>query len=177
MRVGTVLTLVAAGATPVAVMEYGEYLPIVGEDLKPILSGERNVTDVAEEVADREFRAGLTLEIVGIEHRGTRVGTFGEIIKADRGHVFHYVRVRAVNDGKVDIAVSNWHFSAIDEAGSDHMVELGNAHEDFDGSRLRKGAAREGTLIFELRKGSTLAALVWEGDLGGSRVDYPGPPG
>lgn len=177
MRVATVLALVAAGSTPVAVMEYGDQLPIVGADLEPILKGERNITDVANEVAAREFRASLALEVVGVELRPTRVGSFGETIKADPGHVFHFVRVRATNNGTMDLAVSNWHFSAEDEVGSDHMVEMGNDHVDFDGSRLRKEASRDGTLIFELRKGSHVRAIVWEGDLATSRVEFQGPVG
>lgn len=175
MRVSTVLALVAAGSTPVAVMEYGDQLPIVGKDLEPILKGERNITDVAEEVARREFRPSLVLEVKGVELRPTRVGAFGETIKADPGYVFHVVRVRVENNGTMDLAVSDWHFSALDEAGSDHPVEMGGDHNDFDGARVRKGAMREGTLVFELRKGSHLTALVWEGDLATSRVDFTGP--
>ena len=177
MRVATILALVAAGTTPVALMEYGDRLPIVGADLEPILKGERNLTDVADEVAAREFRASLRLEVVGVELRPTRIGAFGETIKADPGHVFHVVRVRAENDGTMDLAVSDWHFSALDEAGSDHAVEMGGDHHDFDGSRLRQGGAREGTLVFELRRGSAVHALVWEGDLATARVDFTGPAG
>lgn len=177
MRVATVLWLVAAGSTPVAVMEYGDQLPIIGEDLAPILRGERNVTDVAAEVAAREFRPSVQLEVVGVDLRPTRVGAFGETIRADPGYVFHYVRVRATNDGTMDLALSNWHFSALDEIGSDHMVELGADHVDFDGSRLRAGAERQGTLIFELRKGSYITGIAWEGDLATATATYRGPAG
>lgn len=177
MRVSTVLALVAAGATPVAVVEFGEYLPIVGEDLKPILRGDKNLTEVASEVAAREFNASVRLEVVGVEITDRRTGVFGEAIRPAHGHVFHVVRVRAENVGTMDVAVSNWHFSAIDEIGSDHAVELGGAREDFAGERLREGATREGSVTFELRKGSRITELVWQGDLSASRVSFPGSPG
>lgn len=177
MRVSTVLALVAAGATPVAVVEYGEYLPIVGDDLRPILNGDKNITEVANEVAAREFNPSVRLQVVGVETTDQRIGVFGEKIRPDHGHVFHVVRVRVENNGTMDVAVSNWHFSVEDEIGSDRAVELGGAHEDFAGERLRKGAAREGTLTFELRKGSHITAPVWEGDLSTSRVDFIGPAG
>lgn len=124
----------------------------------------------AQEIAQRDFAASAQLDVLDITITDARIGAFGERIRPDPGYAFHLLDVRFTNTGKVDVAVSSWHFSGIDDAGSDHSIELGNAHEDFDASRLSSGHSRNGKLFFELEKGTWLTALTWEGDLGSANT-------
>ena len=166
MRASLVVALVGAAAVPVAI-ETG-----IGP-LDPASFSEGDLAAKAEEIAREQFAANATLTVLDVSVTDHRIGTFGEKIKADPGYQFHVAHVRIENTGKVDIAVSTWHFSGIDEMGSDHSVELANAHEDFDASRLGKGHARDGDVIFELEKGSYLSAVSWQGDL--AEAEGPAP--
>lgn len=174
MRASLIMALVSAGAAPAVVMEYGDQFPVVGSDIESVLRG-ANISEKAAEIAAREFTPSATLTVKSVQTAPTRIGVFNETIKADPGYAFFYTYVRIENTGKLDLAVSNWHFSAIDENGSDHMVELANAHEDFDGARLRAQGVRDGLLIFELPVDSRISAVVWEGDITSARGEYEGP--
>lgn len=167
MKSHFVLAIVGVVAAPFVVQE------TVGT-LDPALASED--TDLyakAQEIARKEFAVNGSLTAVRAWVDDERVGTFGEPIRPDPGYAFHYVQARITNVGKMDFAVSTWHFSGLDEAGSDHGVELGNAHEDFDASRLGKGQSRDGVVIFELRKGSHLTGIVWQGDLANATASVP----
>lgn len=164
VRASLVLALVSAAAVPVAVES------TIGP-LDPASFGQdSDLMEKAQEIAKRDFAASASLEILDVQIADQRTGAFGERIRPDVGYAFHLVDVRFTNTGKVDVAVSSWHFSGLDEIGSDHSVELGNAHEDFDASRLSPGHSRNGRLYFEIEKGSWLTQLVWEGDLGSANT-------
>lgn len=158
MKTHFVMALVGAVAAPAVIASVG---PLDGS-----LDSDSDIYAKAEEIARKEFSVSANLSVEKVWIMDERTGTFGERIRPDPGYLFHYVQARIENTGKLDIAVSTWHFSAIDEAGSDHSVELANAHEDFDASRLGRGHARDGLVIFEIEKGSYLTGLVWQGDLG-----------
>lgn len=171
MKTGMVLAVLASGVAAPVVIETTTDI-----DFGPLLLGDADVSAMAEKIALRDFGMNASLVVKSIHLEKTRVGTFGETIKADPGYEFHYARVAVTNSGKMDMAVSTWHFSAEDEIGSDHGVQLANAHDDFDGSRLRVGATREGTVIFQLREGSRITAVLWQGDFAKARGAWGEPP-
>lgn len=167
MKLHVVLALLGAAATPIALSE------VMGPIDSQATSGEGDLMARAEEIAKKEFSVVANLSVEQIWVQPTRMGAFGETLRADPGYAFHFANVRIENVGKLDFAVSTWHFSGIDEIGSDHGAELGNAHEDFDASRLGKGHARNGVVIFELPRGSYLTAVAWQGELGGTSAPAP----
>lgn len=172
MKTHFLLALVGAAAAPLVVES------AVGPLDAKMMSEDSDLMTRAQEIARKEFSINADLSVEKVWVGTERTGTFGERIRPDPGYAFHFVQARIANTGKLDFAVSTWHFSALDEVGSDHSVELGNAHEDFDASRLSAGHARNGLVIFELRHGSYLTGLVWEGDLGNAtttidRYEYP----
>lgn len=167
MRAQFVIALVGAAAAPFAVQA------TVGPLDPAMMAEDSDLMTRAQEIAKKEFTVEASLSVENVWVETQRTGAFGERIKPDPGYAFHFVQARIANTGKMDFAVSTWHFSGIDEAGSDHAVELGNAHEDFDASRLGKGHARDGLVIFELEKGSYLTAISWQGDLGEANATVP----
>lgn len=167
MKAQYVLAVVAAAAAPAVVTS------TVGT-LDPAMAAEdSDLYARAQEIAQKQFSVNASLEVLRVWVEAERTGTFGEPIKADPGYSFHYVHARITNVGKMDFAVSTWHFSGIDEVGSDRSAELGNAHDDFDASRLPRGQSRDGVVIFELRKGSHLAGLHWQGEIGEANAAVP----
>lgn len=167
MRASLVVALVSAAAVPVAI-ESGVG-PLDPEAFGP----DSDLMRRAQEIAERDFAGAANLTVLSVEVTDQRTGAFGERIRPDPGYQFHVAKVRVQNTGKIDIAVSNWHFSGLDEIGSDHSIEMGGAHDDFDGSRLGKGQARVGDLTFELQKGSYLSGMVWQGDLASTNATAP----
>lgn len=124
-------------------------------------------------VGDISFAPGAQLKVLDVQPRPTRVGTFGETIKADPGYVFQFARVRLMNNGTIDLSAATWQFSAVDAQGSETAAALANAHDDFDGSRLRAGGVRDGTVIFQMEEGAALRAVIWQGDLAAARGTWP----
>lgn len=168
MKAHFLLAIVGAAAAPMVVQS------AVGSLDPAIAAEDSDLYTKAQEIAEKQFAVNASVEAVRAWVDVERVGTFGERIKPDPGYSFHYVQARITNVGKMDFAVSTWHFSGIDEAGSDHAVELANAHEDFDASRLAKGQSRDGIVIFELRKGSYLTGVHWQGELAEANATVPG---
>lgn len=164
MRAQTLAWIMTAASAPVAVGAIVE-----GPE------GESELWARAEEIARREFSATATLEIVDVRTSGERFDEFGGRLRPDYGYEFHHATLRLTNTGKMDIAASTWQFSAVDEGGSDHSAELGGAHHDFDASRLRKGASRVGEVVFELREGSRIETIVWQGDFANATASMPAP--
>lgn len=162
MRAQTLAWIMTAASAPVAVGVIAE-----GPD------GESDLWARAEEIAQREFSASVTLEILDVKLSKERYDEFGGRLRPDFGYDFHHAKLRLTNIGKMDVAASTWQFSALDEDGSDHAAELGGAHHDFDASRLRKGAARVGEVVFELREGSSIASVVWQGDFANATATRP----
>ncbi|HUR69401.1 MAG TPA: DUF4352 domain-containing protein [Candidatus Thermoplasmatota archaeon] len=167
MKASLVVALVSAAAVPAAIQSGVTPIDPISFD------GDGDLFARAEKMAQEQFAAEANLSVLEVHLADKRIGTFGETIKPDPGYVFHVANVRLQNTGKVDIAVSSWHFSATDESGSDHSIEMANAHEDFDGARLGKGLARNGQLIFELPRGSFIAGMHWQGDLGSANATAP----
>lgn len=168
MKASWVIGIVSAAAVPVAI-ETG-----VGP-LDPEAFGEdSDLFKKAQEIAERDFAGAANLTVLSVELKDQRTGAFGERIRPDPGYQFHFTKVGIQNTGKIDIAVSSWHFSGIDEIGSDHAIEMGGDHDDFEGARLPKGQTRIGTIIFELREGSHLTGILWQGDLANATATVPG---
>lgn len=167
MKAQLVLAIVAAAAVPTVVQS------TVGKIDPAMASEDSDLYAKAQEIAEKQFSVNASVEVLRAWVELERTGAFGEPIEADPGYAFHYVHARVTNVGKMDFAVSTWHFSGIDETGSDRAAQLGNAHEDFDASRLPRGQSRDGIVIFELRKGSHLAGLHWQGELGEANATVP----
>lgn len=159
MKPYLIMAVVSAAATPVVVES------TIGTIDPASFDEDSDLMRKAQELAKEHFSASAGVTVRDVQVVDQRTGAFGERIEPDPGYHFHVATVSIENTGKVDLAVSNWHFSGIDEAGSDHFVELGNAHEDFDASRLGSGHTRAGRVIFELAQGSWLTAVTWQGDL------------
>jgi len=170
MKASLVIGLMSAAAVPMAI-EAG-----IGP-LDPEAFGEdSDLFKRAQEIATRDFAGAANLTVLEVEVKDQRTGAFGERIRPDVGYQFHFAKVKIENTGKIDIAVSSWHFSGLDEIGSDHSIEMGGDHDDFEGARLSKGSARIGTVIFELRKESYLTGLHWEGDLASTNATVAAYP-
>lgn len=170
MKASLVIGIVSAAAVPMAI-ETG-----IGP-LDPEAFGEdSDLFQKAQEIAKRDFAGAANVTVLEVEVKDQRTGAFGERIRPDVGYQFHFTKLAIQNTGKIDIAVSSWHFSGIDEAGSDHSIEMGGDHDDFDGARLGKGQTRVGTIIFELRKDSYLTGIRWQGDLAETNATVPAYP-
>lgn len=172
MKTYLVVAIASAAAAPVAIQS--------GMDsLDPATFGEdSDLWEKAEQIAEERFTGSAALTVLGVEVTDQRTGAFGERIRPDPGYAFHVANVRVENTGKMDLAISSHHFSGLDEADSDHWIEMGGAHDDFEGARLGKGQARNGEITFELRKGSWLTGVVWQGDLANATAPvatYPHP--
>lgn len=157
MKAGVVISLVLAGATPVALyqadVDHGD-----GDVMASLFAK-------AEEIAKRDFGQNASMTVTRVWDAPTRMGAFGETIKADPGYHFAFARVSVHNTGKIDLAVSGWQFSAADEWGDEHPALLGGAHDDFNAGRVRSDGSIGGTVGFELPDGSRLTRVFWEGDL------------
>lgn len=167
MKASLVIGLVSAAAVPMAV-ESG-----VGPFDPEAFGPDSDLMQRAQEIALRDFGGAATLTVLSVEVKDQRTGAFGERIRPDVGYQFHFTKVKLENSGKIDVAVSNWHFSGVDEIGSDHSIEMGGDHNDFEGTRLAKGQARVGTIIFQLQKGSYVAGVHWQGDLASTNATAP----
>jgi len=136
--------------------------------------GESDLWAKAEEIARREFSTNATIEILNVTTATERFDEFGGRLRPDYGYLYYWAQIRVTNTGKLDVAPADWQFSAMDEMGSDHSALLGGAHHDFDASRLRHGGARVGSVVFEMREGSILTAVAWQGDLTSAIGYVPG---
>lgn len=157
MKPGAVVTLVLAGSAPVMLADVGGEEG--GEDMMASIFAK------AEEIAKRDFGQNASLTVVRVTTGDERLGAFGETIDADPGYHFAFVRVSVHNTGKIDLAVSGWQFYGVDELGDEHPALLGGAHDDFNAGRVRPDGRIGGTVAFELPDGSSLRAVVWQGDL------------
>lgn len=135
--------------------------------------GEGDLFERAQQIAMEQFSVNATLTVQDLYSTPTRLGAFGETIRADRGYHFVHARILIENTGKVDVAPATHQFSAVDEIGSETTPELDAPHHDFDASRLRKGGARQGEVIFELRKDAVVGSIFWQGDLGNATGAAP----
>lgn len=174
MRVGSVLALAAAVAVTPTFLDSVAGIDLPLAEAERLLRGEANLTELAEEIAVREYSPNATLEVLEVTLGRERNGTFGETIRPDRGNVYHFALVRVTNVGKVDLSVATWQFVSEDDVGSEHAALLANERDDFDGSRLPPGASREGVVVFELHESARLVAVAWEGDLTSARGERGG---
>lgn len=163
MKAGAVVALVLAGTAPVAL---SEMTPDEEGDLMATLFAK------AEEIAQRDFGQSAALSVSRTWTDTTRVGAFGETIRADPGYHFAFARVSVHNTGKIDLAVSTWHFYAIDEWGDERPALLGGAHDDFNAGRVRAGGSIGGTVGFDVMDGSTLVGIGWQGDLANATAPW-----
>lgn len=165
VKLHLIVALMGAAAAPVVISQTVPDSAMMG--------GDSDLMTKAKEIAEKEFSSTADLRVEKVWVANERTGTFGERIRPDPGYAFHVAQVRITNSGKLDFAVSTWHFSGLDEIQSDHSAKLGNAHEDFDASRLPKGQSRDGVVIFELEKGSYLTGVFWQGDLSNATATAP----
>lgn len=171
MRARLALLVMCVAATSTA--GCADRLEAHSGEFAALLRGEMNLTEVAASIAATEFSPSAQLFVEHIELNATRPGEMRATERADRGYQFYVVTVRVVNNGTVDLPVSTWHFSAVDERGSEKTAITALPHHDFDGTRLRPGGERWGTLWFEMREGSVVKALVWDGTFASSRGEVP----
>lgn len=143
-------------------------------DVASVVRGEKTLEEVAQEIVAREFNPHATLEIKRVLVKPVMLGYEGEVVEADPGYAFFHARVRFVNNGTMDLSVSTWQFSSIDEAGSETNAEIPMAHQDFDAERVRKGGAREGWVVFEMEEDARLTGIVWTGLLTDARGEFNG---
>lgn len=172
MKLVTVAALVAFGTAPVVASMGVEWLGV--DDVERVLHGE-NVTDVAAEIARREFNANARLAAWGDDVRDTTRAEWGDDIRARDGHEYHHVRFRLENVGKLDLAVHTSHFRAQDELGRWHRAELGLAHL-VDERQLATGAAVDGIVVFDLIDGLRLTTLEWGGAFANATASLDGAP-
>lgn len=171
LSLGSVPVLAAAGITWVG-----------ADDVQRVLDGE-SVTDVAADVARREFSASARLRILEMETRPMAVDGWGDHVQADDDHVFRHVRVRIENDGRLDLPVHTRHFRAFDDAGHPWRAEWGLMH-GFDTPRLAPGEFEVAIVVFEMPDYVPLVRVEWQGDFASANAtlddapgfDAPGPP-
>lgn len=172
MRVSTVVALVAALSAPVIAGTGVAWLGI--EDVERVLGGE-NVTDVAQDIALREFRMGAHLVILSVETGDWTTASWGDRLHADEDHVYHHVRVRLTNDGKLEWPAHTRHFRAFDDANHTYRAEWGLAHS-IDVPRLAPGASEEGVIVFHVRDYVPLLGVRWEGEFAAASALVPQEP-
>lgn len=165
MKPGLVVTLVLAGSAPVAMVEM-DADPNGGDLMGTLL-------EKAEEIAKRDFGQNASLTVTRVWNETTRLGAFGETIESAPGYHFSFARVSVHNTGKIDLAVSGWHFSGVDEYGDEHPALLGGARDDFNAGRVRAGGSIGGIVGFEIMDGSWLTGVVWQGDLANATGSVP----
>lgn len=156
-----VLLMASTGAASGCVERMGAH----ATDLKALVEGDKSFGEVVAGIADKEFHPSAQLFVEHVETNRTRPGDMRATERADRGYVFHFVTVRVVNNGTVDLPVSTGQFSAQDERGSETAALTSLPHHDFDGTRIRPGGERWGTLVFEMREDLHVEAIVWDGML------------
>jgi hypothetical protein len=161
------VAIASAAAAPIAIQS--------GMDsLDPAeLGQDGDLWEKAAQIAEERFAGAANLSVLEVKVTDERIGVFGERIRPDPGFAYHVALVRVENVGKMDLAISYHHFSGLDDAKSDHWIEMGGAHDDFQGARLGKGQSRNGEVTFELRKGSWLTEIVWQGDLANATAPVP----
>ncbi len=167
LAVALIATGMSAGCT--------ENLDAYSADFGAVLRGEKNFTELVDKIATQEFLPSAKIVIEKVETRTERPGEFRRSVEADRGYLFYYVTVRVINNGTMDLPVSTWQFSAIDQDESEVNAKTTIPHHDFDGSRLRSGAQRVGTLIFEMREGTEVVAVAWDGTIAKARGGWADP--
>lgn len=176
MKLATVVALVAAGSAPVLAGTGVDWLGI--DDIERVLHGE-NITDVAADIAQREFRSSASLRIVSVESLDETRGSWGGRIRADDGWTYHHVRVRLHNDGRMDLPVHTRHFEAVDDIGHTYGAEWGLVHL-IDTASLPPGGTADGVVVFLMRDYIPLVSVVWEGDFASADADvgaaYDAPP-
>lgn len=173
VRPTTVVALVATLATPVLVGTGVGWLGV--GDVERVLSGE-NVTDVAEDIARREFRMGAHLVVLSVETRDWTTAEWGDKLRADDDHVYHHVRVRLTNDGRLDWPAHTRHFRAFDDVNHSYRAEWGLAH-GIDVPRLAPGASEEGTIVFHMPDYVPFVGVRWEGEFAAASALLAPAPG
>lgn len=173
MKVATLVALVAAGATPIVATTGVEWLGM--GDVERVLHGE-NVTDVAADIAQREFRTNATLVVLGQSETDTMRDNAGGRVRADEDASYRLVRVRLANDGRLDMPVHTRHFVALDDIGHAYAAEWGVEH-GIDVPRLASGASVMATLAFHVPDHVPLVSIAWRGEFAeAAGVISPVPP-
>jgi hypothetical protein len=140
-----------------------------GTDLERVLARE-SVTQVAQDVAKREFSGNVTLALLSDRASDNVTGQFGERIRADPGDAYRHVELRVENHGRLDVAVHTYHFTAYDASGLKAPAQVGIS-EGFEANQVPAGGSAVGTVVFELPAGARLARIVWQGELWNATLD------
>lgn len=171
MKLATVLTLVVAGSTPVLAGAGVDWLHM--DDVKAVLEG-GNLTQIAQDIAKREFTPDVRLTLVSQNDSESVEGEFGETIHASEGHVYRHVTLDVMSAGRLDVSVHTFHFSAKDDTRHRHKAELG-IKEKFEVTQLTQGNSTRGVVIFQLPRGAQLESVTWQGELSNSTLVIASP--
>jgi len=166
VKLATVMTLVAAGSAPVLAGAGIDWLHM--DDVKAVLDG-GNITQIAANIAKREFTPDVRLTLVTQADSSTIEGEFGDTIHANDGEAYRHVTLEVLNAGRLDVAVHTFHFTARDDMRHTHKAELG-IKQKFEVTQLPQGNTTVGVVIFQVPKGTQLASITWQGELANSTL-------
>lgn len=171
MRAPVVMMLVAAGSAPILTGVGLDWLHV--QDVRDVMGG-ANVTDVAQQIAQREFAPNVRLAFLGSTDSPTVLGEFNETLRPFPGDVYRHVSLEVTDGGRLDVAVHTYHFSAVLDSGQKVGALVGVA-EKFEVMQLPSGGSARGTIVFEVPQGATLARIVWQGELANATLDLSAP--
>ena len=175
MKTILAFALTAASVAPVLALVGIDWLH--AQDVERVANGE-NVSDVAQDIARREFSGNVTMELVDDVASTSATDEFNDTIRADDGYVYRYLTLDVANHGRLDVSVHTYHFAVFDNAGRKAKAQLG-IREKFEVTQLRSGARAEGAVVFEVPKDAVLTRLFWQGELYNATLDLSdsGSPG
>lgn len=133
------------------------------EDVARVAEGE-DVRSVAQSIAAREFGGNVTLDVLDQSSTQNVTDEYGDVIRADPGREFRHVDIEVSNHGRLDIGVHTYHFSVYDDAHRRSKAVLGIS-DVFEVTQVPGGGAANGTVVFDMAKGATLARVFWQGEL------------
>jgi hypothetical protein len=167
VKAGAVAAIALVGSAPFLTSAGLDWLH--GSDIERVLSGD-NVTQVANDIAQREFSFHVNLSVVAASSSPTLQGQLGDTLEPSQGGAFERVTLRVQNDGRLDVAVHTFHFAAKDDAGETLPAVLGST-DQFDVNQLRQGQNATGTVAFDLPRAARLASVTWQGELANATAD------
>lgn len=138
-------------------------------DVRRVLAGE-DLKSVANEIAEREFSPHVQLSLLGMRDAAEITGDMGETIRAAHGDVYRFVTIQVENQGRLDVAVHTYHFTARDESRALHRAELGTTTR-FETPGLSTGESAIGEIAFLTRDIYQLQSLKWQGELANASLE------
>src|SRR5439155_15821066 len=99
--------LTAASVAPVLALVGIDWLH--AQDVERVANGE-NVSDVAQDIARREFSGNVTIDLVDDVATKNVTDEFDDVIRADDGYVYRHLTLGVANHGRLDGDVHTYHF-------------------------------------------------------------------